>query len=337
MKAAVFHALHHPLRIDTIAEPKPSAGQVVVKVHRCGICSSDVHHTETPWMLPAPGTVLGHEFCGEIVELGAGVDHLRLGDVIACMPTVGCGVCATCLDGHPYYCASGQMLSGGYAEYAIAGAREAVRLPSMITPADGALVEPLAVAMHGIRRAHLQAGADTLVVGAGPIGLATVYWLRRLGARRIAVVARSKRHEALAMNMGADSFFTADTPDLPQQLAGASGGMPHTVFECVGHEDSLQSALQYTGPRGQVVVLGVCFGETRFTSLTALIREASVHFAMFYSRRDFELAVESFEAGHLEPRQMISTTIPLAQMPDVFEQLRGTTPYCKVHVDPTAV
>ena len=124
MKAAIFHELHQPLAIESVADPKPAADEVLVRVGRCGICGSDLHMTEEPAFGVPPGTVLGHEFAGEIVEAGKDVSGLRVGDRVAVAPLRGCGACPSCLAGEPAWCQRMMLQGGGYAELALATDRQ---------------------------------------------------------------------------------------------------------------------------------------------------------------------------------------------------------------------
>src|SRR5207253_1613402 len=128
------------------------------------------------------GSVIGHEFAGEVVALGKDIEHLEVGDRVTSMPFTGCGRCVTCLAGRPNFCAGFRGMAGGFAEYVVATGRTAIKLPATLSLADGALIEPLAVGLHGASLARLHPGSRVLVIGAGPIGLAAVFWARKLGA-----------------------------------------------------------------------------------------------------------------------------------------------------------
>ncbi|MFM9852041.1 MAG: zinc-binding dehydrogenase, partial [Sphingomonadaceae bacterium] len=150
MRAAVMQGLHQPLAIETIADPSPDAGEVIVKVGRCGICGSDLHMTEDPAYGKAAGDVLGHEFAGEVVALGEGAEGLALGDLVSVIPLQSCGTCASCQAGEVAWCDQFGLQGGGYAEYAVTRPNQCIKLPTSASLADGAIIEPLAVALHGV-------------------------------------------------------------------------------------------------------------------------------------------------------------------------------------------
>jgi threonine dehydrogenase-like Zn-dependent dehydrogenase len=183
MKAAIFDALGQPLRIGEMPDPTPGPDEVILRVCRCGICGSDLHMTEDATFGLKGGEVIGHEFSGEVVAIGRDVTHLKTGDRVAAAPLKGCGACRACAAGEPAWCENTMaLIGGGYAEYAALAARQVRKLPVDVSLADGALTEPLAVALHGVRRSGMKPGDRVLVVGAGAIGLAVVFWARRMGA-----------------------------------------------------------------------------------------------------------------------------------------------------------
>lgn len=153
MKAVTFQALHTPLAFESLPDPTPGEGQVVVKVGRCGICGSDLHMTEDAMYGCQHGDVLGHEFAGEVVALGKGAEGLKTGDLVSVIPLMSCGRCEHCRKGEVQWCESFGLQGGGYAEYALTRPNQCVKLPADLSLADGAIIEPLAVAQIG--RAHV--------------------------------------------------------------------------------------------------------------------------------------------------------------------------------------
>lgn len=333
MKAAVFKALGQPLTIEDVADPTPGPGEVIVEVARCGICGSDLHMTEDPFFDLPPGSVLGHEYAGEVVALGKGVDRVKVGDRVAVLPLSGCWQCASCLAGEPAWCARMRLEGGGYGEYARVSQHQCLRLPCTVTTEDGALVEPLAVGLHGVTLANLTPGDRVLIVGAGPIGLAATFWCQKLGASRIAVTAASNRREALAYRMGATAFIDSAERTLDSVL-DALGGPPDVVFECVGKPGVLETCIEYVRPRGAVVILGLCTARDAFLPFNVVAKEVRLHGSAFYTRRDFEVAADTLDADPAAPHAMITETVALAHLPEAFEALRHRTSQCKVLVKP---
>lgn len=335
MKAAVFRKLGALLAIEVVPDPSPGPGQIVVRVCRCGICGSDLHMTEDPMFGLPPGAILGHEYAGEVVAVGREVERVRMGDRVAVMPLHGCWRCASCLAGEPAWCSQMRIEGGGYGEYSLASEAQCLTLPRTVTLEEGALVEPLAVGLHGVSVAQMAPGARVLVIGAGPIGLAATFWARRLGAGRIAVTASSNRRAALAQTMGATVFIDpADSS--AQAVSRALGGLPDIVFECAGKPGLLARSIDYVRPRGTVVVLGLCTALDPLVPFALVTKEARIQPAALYGMRDFEVAADALATHADVARAMITDTVGLDVMPAAFEALRQRSHQCKVMVNPAA-
>jgi len=335
LKAAIFNALGEPLAIQERPEPTPADDQVILKVCRCGICGSDLHMTEPgSFYVPPSGFVLGHEIAGEVVAIGKSVRNIKVGDRVAALPITGCGACAACLAGEPAWCGIGmRFLAGGYAEYAVAGARECLVLPESITLQDGALVEPLAVALHGVRQTPGVSGAQAMVMGAGPIGLGVIYWLHRFGAARIDVVEGNPARAEMAMRLGATIVTAPDVTGDPLS-SQPNGQGPEFVFECVGRAGLLANAIARVRPRGTIVSLGFCVNPEQILASAAAQREVTLKFPKLYTLGDYQMTIDAFEAGHVEPRLMVTGLTSLDDLPTVFESLRKPGGECKIMVAP---
>lgn len=336
MRAVVYEGPGRPFVLKDLPEPEPGAGEVILKVSRCGVCGSDLHMTSGHGGMTLPaGRVLGHEYAGEVVALGKGVEHLKVGDLVASVPLTGCGVCDACAHHHPALCANMRGMVGGFAEYVRAAAPGTIRLPQTISLADGALVEPLAVGLHGVALAKMRPGARVLVMGGGAVALAAIFWARRMGAGRIAAMSRSPRRAALALDMGADTFI-ASGEDEAARIAEALGGAPEVVIECIGVTGALEKCIQLAGRYGTVVSLGFCTAPDPVNPAWATLKEVRLIFSMHFTLPEFQFTADTLAAGHVEPRAMISDTISLDQLPAAVERLRGPNNDTKVQVDPWA-
>lgn len=337
MRAAVFKGVGRPLEIESRPDPTPAEDEIVIQVGRCGICGTDLAMSDGSGQVFEADSIIGHEFAGDIVAAGKNVERLKVGDRVTSMPFTGCGRCATCLAGRPNFCTQFRGMAGGFAEYVVSTERTTIKLPASLSLADGALVEPLAVGLHGASLARLQPGSRVLVIGAGPIGLAATFWARRLGAGPIAVTAASRRRETLALRHGASVFVLPEKPEaLTQAAIQALGGMPDVVIEAAGKKGLIAQAIDCVRPAGTVVVLGFCSQLDSFLPATAVWKEVNLQFSMTYSLAEFEHVARVLDRGDTDAQAMITDTISLDVLPGAFEAMRHRTHQCKVMVDPWA-
>ena len=333
MKAVTFQALHTPLAFETLPDPTPDAGQVVVKVGRCGICGSDLHMTEDAAYGCKHGDVLGHEFAGEVVDLGRDVEGLKTGDLVSVIPLMSCGRCEHCRKGEVQWCAEFGLQGGGYAEYALTRPNQCVKLPANLSLADGAIVEPLAVALHGVNLSGMKAGDKVLILGAGPIGLAVAFWAKRMGAARVALQDIADFQEERALGMGAD-VFVVDPQDPIGSAEAGLGGKADIVFECVGIPGLIDQAVQQVRNRGTILLLGLCTRPDPINSFAMLSKEVRLVTSAFFTRQEYERALDALAQGAIEPRMLVTDTISLADTPAVFESLKQRSGQCKVLIAP---
>lgn len=318
MKAVVSYDSDKPLVLEERATPVPGAGEVLVKVERCGVCGSDLRTRKAARRLYPSGLVMGHEYAGRIVNIGRGVDPMRIGDRVAAYPGAGCGDCPACRNHHHVLCARGHHVMGGFAEYAVVPAHCAITLPGDVDTAAGALIEPLAVGCHAVRRAELKPGEPVLVVGAGTIALAAVYWARRAGAGHISVVSRSPRRAPMALRMGADSVLPID--EVTAATAG-TGEAPAAIFECTGATAMLQAAIDWCAPFGRVLALGSSPVPETFVPASAGRKAITLQFPIGYTLEDFVRTAGSLRTTAVDARELVSDVVPLESLPTMFEAL----------------
>jgi 2-desacetyl-2-hydroxyethyl bacteriochlorophyllide A dehydrogenase len=314
-------------RLDEVdlPDPEPGPGEVAIEVSYCGICGSDLH------MLPsaaiAPGTVMGHEFSGRIAALGEGVDQFEPGERVCVLPMDPCGECVACVDGNSHLCLQAPLRGhglggrpGAFAERVLAPARNVFPLPDAITDQHGALVEPLAVAVHGVGLGAAEPGDPVVVLGAGPIGAMTALALRASKFERLVVVepGEQRRQRAAALGfaaLGLDGVHTAAVDAL-------GGELPVAVFECAGHPSALGLALELVRPAGTVVAMGVLEEPVPVNQLLLIIKEARIRGSMAYGPSDFERSIELLASGAIPAHELVTEVAPLARAQELFEQLR---------------
>jgi (R,R)-butanediol dehydrogenase/meso-butanediol dehydrogenase/diacetyl reductase len=279
------------------------------------------------------GDVLGHEFVGEVVALGKGAEGLKAGELVSVIPLKSCGHCDHCRKGEVQWCADFGLQGGGYAEYALTRPNQCVRLPADVSLADGAIIEPLAVALHGVNLSGLQKGDEVLVLGAGPIGLAVAFWARRMGAAKVAVQDIAEFQKSRALEMGAD-LFVVDPADPVGSAERALGGKADIVFECVGVPGLIAQAVEQVRPRGTILLLGLCTKPDTFNSFAMLSKEVRLVTSAFFTVPEYRASLDALAEGAIEPRLLVTDTIALADTPEVFESLKHRTQQCKVLIAP---
>ena len=337
MKAAYFSGPGKPVVIQQVDLPNPGPTDVVVKVHRCGICGSDVSMTSDVPFTFTPGP-LGHEYAGEIVEVGRNVTGLRVGDRVTCLPSTPCGTCEGCRRGNLIFCTAQQATAdgrryGGFGEYVAIPAGGAKLLPDWLSYSDGALIEPMACGLHALRLMRMEPGSSVLVLGAGSMAMSMVYWARRMGAGRIVVASRSAHRRDMVQSVGADAFHSF-TDDDPAALSASLGGGADIVAECVGKPGMLGTAIDYVRPQGAVVSLGMCQHAEPIMPAACTFREASLFFPVGYTVDEFVETARAFDADRVHPDMMVSDVISLDALPNVLEELRaGQRKSLKIHVN----
>jgi (R,R)-butanediol dehydrogenase/meso-butanediol dehydrogenase/diacetyl reductase len=334
MKAAVFKEVGKPLEVETVPDPAPEADELVVKVGYCGICGTDLHSTREGDATVESGCILGHEFVGEVAEVGKDLSgKWQVGDRVCSLPFLGCGHCVACVNGRPFECAqvqlTGLQVPGGFAEYVKTGALETLRLPDGLSMESAALIEPLAVGLHAVRVANMQAGQRVLITGAGPIGLAVALWARTLGARDVVISEFAESRRALATRLGA-SAVVDPSGNLLEQFTDVSGGEPDMIFECVGAPGLLQQCVEIAPRHATLVPVGVCEQPDTFMPFLALVKELRFQFAIAYTRDDFETVIAMLAQGRVDASEMITDIVSLEEMPEAFEALRTPSHQCKV-------
>lgn len=332
MKAAIYSGQGGPITIENLPDPEPGPGEVVIKVHRCGICGTDLTMTKGQAWDYGRGQ-FGHEYTGEIVALGKGVEGHKLGDRIAVLPSGACGHCEGCRGGNHVLCRNAPGAAHGFAEYAVVPADLAIQLPQTLSFADGALVEPLAVSRYGVRQSLLKQGDRVLVLGGGAVALTTIYWARRMGAGRIVAASRSARRRDLCLTMGADAFVPFGENEVGE-VAEALSGAPQVVYECVGAEGMLAKAVAHAGLYGTVTSLGFCTHADPLIPALGAYKCVTLQFLVGYGREDFRETADHLDAGHVDPAAIVTSTVPLRDLPATMDLLRGPNAETKVHVIP---
>lgn len=268
MKAAVLHA-KDDLRYEEYPAPVISAGEVLVKVKATGICGSDIPRVLGDAAHSYP-IVLGHEFSGEVVELGEGVTSIKVGDRVAGVPLVPCLKCGDCQKGDYSLCKNytfiGSRIQGSFADYVKMPEKNVVRFEANVSYEQGAFFEPSTVALHGLNRLNYKGGQDVAILGGGTIGLFTAQWAKIFGAKRVFVFDIDNDRLALAKKLGADVTINTTEPnfrDVVNELTDKRGfGF---VYETAGVDITMKLAFELAGNKAGVCFIGTPIKDLVFT------------------------------------------------------------------------
>ncbi|GAA2754534.1 2,3-butanediol dehydrogenase [Amnibacterium kyonggiense] len=341
MKAAVFHAAHD-VRVEDVAPPtSPGPGEVLLRPFWCGICGTDLHeYAQGPIVTPKEPhklngstipQILGHEFSAEVVEVGRGVDRVRVGQRVSVMPLLFDGTCYYCVRGLNHLCVNMACIGlsyawGGIAELAVVPQEKLTVLPDSVSDLQGALVEPAAVAAYGVDTAQVRPGDTVLVTGAGPIGALATLYAASLGARVIVSEVNPTRAE-LVRGFGVAEVLNPAETDVAAYLKDLNGGIgADAVIECSGNERALQTALAAVRSAGHVSQTGL---HTRPASIDPMVlseHDITLTGTWCYPVFDFPRIVDLIARGRYPVEQVVTATVPMADIVEKgFETLLSPT------------
>jgi threonine dehydrogenase-like Zn-dependent dehydrogenase len=324
MRAAVVRG-RGAIAAERVPRPEPGPGEVRVRIGACGLCGSDLRMFGAG--LLAPGAIPGHEFAGSVDALGEGVRGLAVGDAVAVEPFRSCGGCAACRAGRDPICREARLLgiheAGGLAEWVVAPARRAFRVPAGLDFRSAALAEPMAVVVHGLARGSFARGQRVLVLGAGSIGLLTVLAARALGARDVWITARHPHQAKLAAELGATRVLAEAEADAAALDALGRRDEIDLVVETVGGSaETLRLAGAALRPGGSISVLGVFFGAVALDALPLLLKEATVAWSYCYAhgedRADFADALNLLGDERERLARVLTHALPLDDVATAF-------------------
>jgi threonine dehydrogenase-like Zn-dependent dehydrogenase len=358
MRAAVFR--QGDIVVDSIPDPRPAEGQVLVRTLACGICGSDLHaakHTQEfvdlsrrcggRWVMdPSRDVVFGHEFCCEVVDHGPGTDkRLPPGTLVCSLPMTLAG---TTVQGIGY----SNEIAGGFAQYMPLAERLLLPVPNGLPATHAALTEPMAVGLHAVARAGMTPEDVPLVIGCGPVGLAVIAALKLRDARPIIAADFSPARRALALRMGADIVVDpAETsPYATWQQAATPPGYdpsryarlfnvgpkqrPAAIFECVGVPGVIQQVMESAPEGARVVVVGVCMQTDRFEPFFGIVKQLNLQFVLAYTGEEFAASLHHIAEGRIDVTPLITGQVGLAGVKDAFSSLANPEQHAKVLVDP---
>ena len=340
MRAAVMR--QGRLLVDTLPDPTPGPGEVLVKTLACGICGSDLHalkHAERMVEVarrtgnPRPmdlarDVVMGHEFCAEIVDFGSDTQRaLKSGARVGSMPlTMG----AAGLQGVGY----SNDYPGGYGELMVLSELFLLPVPNGLATDHAALTEPMAVGVHAVAKARFEPGDAPLVIGCGPVGLAVIAALRLRGAEPIVAADYSPTRRKFAADLGAHVVVDPAKTRPIDAWQAAAGARPAVIFECVGVPGLLHEVMRDAPREARVVVVGVCMEDDRIRPMLGINKELSLQFVLGYSPIEFAETLGHIAEGRIEVAPLVTGRVGVDGVPAAFGELATPDAHAKILVEP---
>lgn len=331
---AIFYEGHEQLRPGDCQPVAPGPGEVQIQVAYAGTCGTDLHifHGQMNRRVTFPH-IMGHEMSGTVRQVGEGVTNVAVGDHVTVMPLAPCGHCPACKAGHSHICQNLKFLGietpGAFQTYWTVPAYTVYRLPDSLSLEYGALIEPLAVACHDVRRGEVKAGDYAVVLGGGPIGTLIALVARQLGAR-VLVSEINPYRTGLLQDLG---FATVNPKEqdlvaLVNKETGDAGA--DVVFEVTASPAGAEVMTQLPRTRGRIVIVGIFSQPPKVDLHRFFWRELQLRGARVYEREDFEQAISLAASGELPLGKLLSETLPLEDLEKGFRQMESSGNVMKI-------
>ena len=324
MKASRFLG-NKTFAVADLPTPHAGPGELVLRNQVCGVCGTDVHiyHGEPGSADVNPPVVLGHEYSGEVVEVGEGVTGFAVGDHVTVDPNIYCGHCAYCQNGKKQLCPSmeaiGVTRDGGFAQYSRIPASQAFKLEPTVPWEAAAMAEPLACCLHGIDLAGIQVGDKVCVVGGGAIGLLMVQLAKLSGASQIVLSEPNEKRRQVGLQMGANAAIDPTRPDAQEAFAQVLGGGANVVIECVGNVPAVKSAFQFAGKGATVLLFSVPKVDATFDlPLFDVYKKELTIKGSFVNPDTHARAVALINSGKVDFDPIITHRFTLDQLPEAI-------------------
>lgn len=324
MKASRFLG-NKTFAVADLPTPHAGPGELVLRNQVCGVCGTDVHiyHGEPGSADVNPPVVLGHEYSGEVVEVGKGVTGFAVGDHVTVDPNIYCGHCAYCQNGKKQLCPSmeaiGVTRDGGFAQYSRIPASQAFKLEPTVPWEAAAMAEPLACCLHGIDLAGIQVGDKVCVVGGGAIGLLMVQLAKLSGASQIVLSEPNEKRRQVGLQLGANTALDPTRPDAQEAFAQVLDGGANVVIECVGNVPAVKSAFQFAGKGATVLLFSVPKVDATFDlPLFDVYKKELTIKGSFVNPDTHARAVALINSGKVDFGPIITHRFTLDQLPEAI-------------------
>ncbi|KKM97904.1 hypothetical protein LCGC14_1163400 [marine sediment metagenome] len=324
MKGAVFEGKHRILVKDDFLKPEINSNGVLIKVKKVGICGTDVGSYETGGP-NIPGKIIGHEFSGEIVEIGENVKKLKIGNRVTVNPQIPCNNCYYCNHDQENMCklqnySLGTTENGAMRNFINVKADRVHKLPYNVSYDGGAIVEPLSIALHAIQQSGFKVGDTAAVIGTGPIGLFVIQILRASGAKKIFALEPVESKQKIALELGADKVFK---PILWNKIVRATDKIgPDHVYDCVGLSSTVTTSLSLIKKGGCITIIGMHDSSYEINNARLItINSITVKGTYGYSQDVYKTAISLLEQGKINIELIITNRITINEIPQMFEKL----------------
>jgi L-iditol 2-dehydrogenase len=333
MRASRLHGVRD-LRLEELPRPAPGPGEVLLKVASVGVCGSDVHyylHGRIGSQVVTGPIIMGHEFSAWIAELGPGAKGLEVGQLVTVDPGISCGKCEPCRQGHPNLCPHVRFcgtppIDGVFAEYTLMPAENCYPLPEGFSPIEGAMLEPLGIAIHSVDLAHLRAGQTIAVLGAGPIGLLIAAVAKAAGAGEIFMTEPLAHRRQFARDYTANGMAVADialnpdTVDVVTEIKRLTGGRGVDVaFEAAGESDTPQQAAAVTCIGGKVIVAGIPADDTMNMNASTVRHKGLTIKVVRRMKHTYPRAIRLVQTGMVDVKPLATHLFPLDCVDEAFK------------------
>lgn len=314
--------------------PKPVIGKddVLIKVKAVGICGTDVPILKGIREVPIP-MIPGHEFAGDIVELGENVTEFQIGDRVTPSIVIGCGSCYFCRDGRESLCdnivETGIHVDGAFAEYVKVPAKVVHKLPDTMSYEQGASIDPIASAYHPLKKAHIQSEDTVVVFGPGPIGLYAIQIAKTEGAKQIIVVGIKKdaHRLKLAKEIGADEIIVAGEEDVMQRISDLTEGrMADIVVEATGNHNIFNDTIQAVRKHGQIILIGIFHHDANADIAKIVRKEIIVRGSICYTWQDYKECIDLVNAGRVRVEPIITSHYALKDIDQAMHEIDNGQP-----------
>lgn len=337
MKSAVWHG-PHDVRLEEVSKPSLQEGEVLIKVSHAGICGSDLSIYLGKHWRAKPPLIMGHEFSGNVVDVASSEPSFQPGDSVVVEPLLPCGKCYVCQSGAYHACKDLKLIGidvdGAFAEYVKAPANRVYRVPDGIAPAEAALVEPTAVAVHAVKRSRLKLGDQAVVLGAGPIGLLVAQVARVVTSRPVEVVEVADWRLGRARELGMDPI-DAKAVDPEQEVLDRTGGRGADVlFDAAGAAATAMQQPSLTRIQGQVVMVAMPKEPLPVDLARFALREIELIGVKVYDRSDYDAAISLLADRRVKVQPLVSHVLPLEQTQEGMELALKASEAMKVLIKP---